>query len=102
MKIKIFKASVAAIAAICCIASTASVGVTAAEIDESELVSYNLDNSEDNTTPSESELPESYSSKDLGFVTSVKKQPYNDCWAFAGLAALESKLLKSGYNIEYV
>lgn len=100
MKIKIFKASVAAIAAICCIAGTASVGVTAAEIDESELVSYNLDNSEDNTTPSESELPESYSSKDLGFVTSVKKQPYNDCWAFAGLAALESKLLKSGYNIE--
>ena len=31
MKIKIFKASVAAIAAICCIAGTASVGVTAAK-----------------------------------------------------------------------
>lgn len=44
-------------------------------------------------------LPSSYSSKDLGYVTGVKYQLNNDCWAYAGLAAFESKLLHDGFKI---
>ena len=46
------------------------------------------------------ELPSSYSSRDLGYVTPVKSQIYNSCWAFAGLATFESMLLRMGFEIE--
>ncbi len=97
MNFKIFNIPAAVIVAIGCIACTKLTGVYAAETDENDLISYNSENA---VTSAQSDLPESYSSKDLGFVTSVKKQSYNDCWAFAGLAAFESKLLRNGYNIE--
>ncbi len=97
MNFKIFNIPAAVIVAIGCIACTTLTGVYAAETDENDLISYNSENA---VTSAQSDLPESYSSKDLGFVTSVKKQSYNDCWAFAGLAAFESKLLRNGYNIE--
>lgn len=45
-------------------------------------------------------LPAYYSSVDLGYVTEIKSQRYNDCWAYAGLAAFESKLLHDGLEIE--
>ena len=46
------------------------------------------------------ELPSSYSSRDLGYVTPVKSQIYSSCWAFAGLATFESMLLRMGFEIE--
>ena len=46
----------------------------------------------------DSGLPSSYSSVEQGYVTSIKKQHYNDCWAYSTLAALETKLLKNGYQ----
>ena len=45
-------------------------------------------------------LPSYYSSRDLGYVTSVKDQEYNSCWAYASLATYESFLLKNGLEIE--
>ena len=48
-----------------------------------------------------SQLPENYSSLENGFVTSVKdQQGGGNCWAFAGIAVLESCILKaSGDNL---
>ena len=43
-------------------------------------------------------LPDAYSSRDLGYVTSVKSQQFNSCWAFASMATLESALLRAGYE----
>ena len=50
--------------------------------------------------PQQSSLPAAYSSRDLGYVTSVKSQHYSSCWAFASMATLESALLRSGYAAE--
>lgn len=50
--------------------------------------------------PQENTLPAAYSSRDLGYVTSVKSQHYSSCWAFASMATLESALLRSGYAAE--
>lgn len=42
-------------------------------------------------------IPEKYSSKDEGYVTSVKDQKNTDlCWCFASLSACESSLIKQG------
>lgn len=46
------------------------------------------------------ELPSSYSSRDLGYVTPVKSQIYSSCWAFASLATFESMLLRQGFAID--
>lgn len=40
-------------------------------------------------------LPSRYDYRDFGWVTPVKTQKTNDCWAFASIAALESYLLKN-------
>ena len=48
----------------------------------------------------DNDLPSSYSSVEQGYVTDIKNQRYNDCWAYSTLAALESKLLKEGYQTE--
>lgn len=42
------------------------------------------------------EFPESYSSKDLGYCTSVKNQYGDMCWNFASISTLETTLLKNG------
>lgn len=96
MKSNLIKKFAAVLTASCCVFGTAAIGASAAVIDENEVSSYSYDVS----TFSDSSLPSSYSSKDLGFVTSVKRQSYNDCWAYASLGAFESKLLKSGFKIE--
>ena len=41
-------------------------------------------------------LPESYSSVEKGYVTEVKAQKNNDCWAYASMATFESTLLSAG------
>lgn len=82
-----------------CMLSIFSVTAGAAVIDEGfESVTKNAGNQA--SFFSAESLPSSYNSADLGYVTKIKDQSYNDCWAYAGLAAFESKLLKNGYNIE--
>lgn len=51
-----------------------------------------------------STLPSRYDYRDHGWVTPIKEQLSNDCWAFASIAALESYLLKNygeSYNFSY-
>ncbi len=43
-------------------------------------------------------LPERYSSVDMGYVTSVKRQNANNCWAFATIASCESLFLKNDFS----
>ncbi|MGN1111873.1 MAG: C1 family peptidase [Acutalibacteraceae bacterium] len=46
-----------------------------------------------------SELPEAYSSVEMGYVTPVKNQgQQNTCIIFSGIAAMESALLRNGYG----
>ncbi len=43
------------------------------------------------------EIPSSYSSKDMGYVTPVRNQSNTeDCWAFSGTSGLETLLAKNG------
>ena len=84
--------------------------VNAAEIDDGfESVTKNAQSS-DSSFPSaysaigyslvdENGLPSNFSSKNLGFVTPIKAQQYNDCWAVAGTEGFETKLLKLGYPV---
>lgn len=45
-------------------------------------------------------LPSSYSSRDLGYVTPVRQQSANICWAYSTLATLETLLMKNGETVE--
>lgn len=45
-------------------------------------------------------LPKAYSSVEKGYVTEVKAQKNNDCWAYASMATFESTLLSSGIPAE--
>lgn len=89
-----FKKIIAGISVTCCIFTFCGAGASAAVIgNENEVSSVQV-------VSESSGLPSSYSSKDLGYVTEIKNQLYSDCWAYAGLAVFESKLLKSGFEIE--
>lgn len=93
-----------------CMLSVGIVTANAAEIDDSfESVTKNVE-SEKSSLPSaysaigyalvdENGLPSDFSSKTLGFVTPIKEQQYNDCWALAGTEGFETKLLKLGYPV---
>ncbi len=96
MKNKFLIGVAAAISAIVSVSAFGSLGVSAAVIDESDAVAFFADD----TVSSSDSLPSSYNSNDLGYTTSVKKQSYNDCWAYASLAVFESKLLRSGFSID--
>ncbi len=49
--------------------------------------------------PVEENLPESYSSVDKGYITSVKNQgTHNTCWTFAAMAVMEAALLVNGFG----
>ncbi len=96
MKLKLLKRTIAVGSALSLMLSASAIAVNAAEIEElgagaSETAAVvNQDDS--------GELPQSYSSLDLGYVTSVKSQQHSDCWAYATLSTLETKLLKEGYT----
>lgn len=99
MRMKYFSKFTAVILAAFLVISSGGVLANAAVMEDGfESVSSNAENSI--TAYSAEDLPSSYSAKEEGFVTDIKKQLYNDCWAYAGLAAFESKLLKNGFNIE--
>lgn len=52
------------------------------------------------STASDSAIPSKYSSRDLGYVTEIKQQRYNECWAVSGISLFESKLLKEGFSVK--
>lgn len=93
---------IALITTAACIISAGAVSANAAQMEEGfESVTKDYHGGQVRFSLFSTEgLPSSYSSKDLGYVTEIKQQNYNDCWAYAGLAAFESKLLKSGFNID--
>lgn len=62
--------------------------VSAAVVD-TDSVSADVD-----YTAPDDDLPDSYSSLDLGYCTEVKTQSGNTCWSYASIASLESLLLK--------
>lgn len=70
-----------------------SVGVMAAQIDEESAVAQTPEATFESET-----LPTQYSSVDLGYVTPVKSQQYNSCWAHASMATLESFLMRNGID----
>lgn len=90
----IFKKLVSGFAVSCCFFTFCSAGANAAVIDYDQVVSA------EQIVSTASSLPSIYSSKDSGYVTEIKNQLHSDCWAYAGLGAFESKLLRSGFDIE--
>ena len=76
-------------------AATVSVTANAAEYDPDFVVAAEAPEKGD-----DSGLPSYYSSAEQGYVTPVKTQQYNDCWAHSTVAALETKLLKNGIQTE--
>lgn len=83
--------------------SSFGISASAAVIDEDVIISPPkavLLDSKGGEKLGASDLPSYYSSADLGYVTSVKTQLYNDCWVYGGLGTLESLLLKNGINTE--
>lgn len=69
------------------------------EDDLSVAYSYGSENTQNTEMEIVFDLPERYSSVELGYVTDIKNQQHNDCWAYAGMATFESKLLRNGYSI---
>ena len=102
MKFKNLLCSVISVTAVCAVlASALSFSASAAEIDEEEIISAPqavLDSVSEGNAESSS-LPSTYSSVDLGYVSSVKNQLYNDCWVYGALGTLESTLLKNDLYI---
>lgn len=75
--------------------SAFSSGAVVIDYDSSEV-------SSDNTAAavtSDVTLPAKYSSRDLGYVTGIKQQKYNDCWAVSGISVFETKLLHESFSV---
>lgn len=82
------------------IATSGVIGTNAAVVDNALGVSSDFEDTDtfvDSDTTGD--LPSKYSSVDLGYVTNIKNQGSNDCWAYAGIATFESKLLRDGFNV---
>lgn len=66
---------------------------------DNDLSAVSADNAATSTT-ADTSLPSKYSSRDLGYVTEIKQQKYNECWAVSGISVFESKLLKEGFSVQ--
>ena len=84
-------------------------GATAAELDaavtgaERDIAIVAADYPEvGDTLEPETELPSSYSSAYLGYVTPVRHQVYNTCWAYSSTASLETYLIKLGNGADHL
>lgn len=89
----------AVISSVLIVASVGMFGASAAVEDNALGVSASSKNTDSPIAVSKnSGLPSKYSSVDLGYVTKIKNQKYDDCWANSGLSAFESKLLRQGIN----
>lgn len=84
---------------------SAAFGIVALSAFGAGAVVIDYDSSEvssDNTAvavTSDVTLPAKYSSRDLGYVTDIKQQKYNDCWAVSGISVFETKLLHEGFSV---
>ncbi|MGN0450467.1 MAG: dockerin type I domain-containing protein [Ruminococcus sp.] len=84
---------------------SAAFGIVALSAFGAGAVVIDFDSSEvssDNTAAavtSDVTLPAKYSSRDLGYVTGIKQQKYNDCWAVSGISVFETKLLHEGFSV---
>lgn len=96
MKLTLLKRTIAVGSALSLVLSASAVAANAAEIEEFGAGAAQTASVADQEDPIE--LPQSYSSLDLGYVTGIKSQEYSDCWAYATLSTLETKLLKEGYT----
>lgn len=98
-----FSRFIAVLSAVGIIAAAGVLSANAAVIDNGLGVSAsfeNFNNTEVSAASSAvSKLPSKYSSVDFGYVTDIKNQGSNDCWAYAGISTFESKLLREGINI---
>lgn len=101
MNTNFFAKTFSAVFVASCILSATAVGANAA-VYEKKSVSTELNENPafDMTDSFEDVPPISYSSLDLGFTPPVRRQLYNDCWAYASMTAFESKLLHDGFTFE--
>lgn len=77
-----------------------ALGAGAVVIDD-ELTPVSSDTSAQ-TQSVDTSLPIRYSSRDLGLVTDIKQQRYNECWAVSGVSVFETTLLKFGFSAENI
>ena len=91
MNTNFFAKAFSAVFAASCILSATAVGANAA-VYEKKSVSTELNENPafDMTDSFEDVPPISYSSLDLGFTPPVRRQLYNDCWAYASMTAFSS------------
>lgn len=100
MKSKKLVKLISIISAVGIIGSFSVSGASAAIVDDPFSVSSSFDEPEVQIAASKySNLPSKYNSADLGYVTDIRDQKFEDCWAHAGIGTFESKLLKEGFNI---
>lgn len=99
MRKKIFIKAVSALSVFGIVACTSAFGAGAVAIDRETAVS--ADNGAENFLSDEA-LPAKYSSVELGFVTDIKSQQYNDCWAVSSISVFESKLLHDGFSVNNI
>lgn len=92
MKYKPFFRMLIVLSAATLLAGTVGVSASAATIDPDELIAAESVAE----TATQNDLPTSYNSAALGYITPVKNQQFNDCWAYSAMGTLESKLLRMG------
>lgn len=80
------------------IVALSALGAGAVVIDN-DLSNVSSDNAVTAVT-SDTMLPAKYSSRELGYVTAIKQQKYNECWAVSGISVFESKLLQEGFSVQ--
>lgn len=98
-KSPVMKAITATISALTLFSAAVFPAAAAQRYDKTEISGNTQINNNENTENAETDIPLSYSSVDLNIVTPPKNQKYNDCWTFSSLSVLETKLLKSGFNV---